>query len=374
MATVTFDQATRIYPGTERPAVDSLDLHIEDGEFLVLVGPSGCGKSTSLRMLAGLEEVNSGRILIGDRDVTDVPPKDRDIAMVFQNYALYPHMTVAENMGFALKIAGVPKADIRKRVEETAKMLDLTEYLDRRPKALSGGQRQRVAMGRAIVRQPQVFLMDEPLSNLDAKLRVQTRSQVASLTRRLGVTTVYVTHDQTEAMTMGDRIAVLKDGLLQQVGDPRDLYDRPQNVFVAGFIGSPAMNIGSFQVVEGGAQLANTRIPLAREILSKIVPEDRGHVTVGFRPEALDVVSQAHEGAIPIKVVLVEELGADALAYGELVMGGAAAREIHSGAGEAQIIVRVDPRTPPRKGDTIWVAIRPGELHAFAASTGERLN
>lgn len=374
MATVTFDKATRIYPGTERPAVDSLDLHIEDGEFLVLVGPSGCGKSTSLRMLAGLEDVNSGRILIGDREVTDVQPKDRDIAMVFQNYALYPHMTVADNMGFALKIAGVPKADIRKRVEETAKMLDLTEYLDRRPKALSGGQRQRVAMGRAIVRQPQVFLMDEPLSNLDAKLRVQTRSQIASLTRRLGVTTVYVTHDQTEAMTMGDRIAVLKDGLLQQVGDPRDLYDRPNNVFVAGFIGSPAMNIGSFQVVEGGAQLANTRIPLAREVLSKIVPEDRGHVTVGFRPEALDVVSQATEGAIPIKVVLVEELGADALAYGELVMGGAAAREIHSGAGEAQIIVRVDPRTPPRKGDTIWVAIRPGELHAFAASTGERLN
>ena len=374
MATVTFDKATRIYPGTERPAVDALDLHIEDGEFLVLVGPSGCGKSTSLRMLAGLEDVNAGRVLIGERDVTDVQPKDRDIAMVFQNYALYPHMTVADNMGFALKIAGVPKADIRKRVEETAKMLDLSEYLDRRPKALSGGQRQRVAMGRAIVRQPQVFLMDEPLSNLDAKLRVQTRSQIASLTRRLGVTTVYVTHDQTEAMTMGDRIAVLKDGLLQQVGDPRDLYDRPNNVFVAGFIGSPAMNIGSFQVVEGGAQLATTRVPLTREVLSKIVPEDRGHVTVGFRPEALDVVSQATEGAIPIKVVLVEELGADALAYGELVMGGAAAREIHSGAGEAQIIVRVDPRTPPRKGDTIWVGIRAGELHAFSASTGERLN
>jgi multiple sugar transport system ATP-binding protein len=374
MATVTFDKATRIYPGTERPAVDALDLHIEDGEFLVLVGPSGCGKSTSLRMLAGLEDINSGRVLIGERDVTDVQPKDRDIAMVFQNYALYPHMTVADNMGFALKIAGVPKADIRKRVEETAKMLDLTEYLDRRPKALSGGQRQRVAMGRAIVRQPQVFLMDEPLSNLDAKLRVQTRSQIASLTRRLGVTTVYVTHDQTEAMTMGDRIAVLKDGVLQQVGDPRELYDTPNNVFVAGFIGSPAMNIGSFQVVEGGAQLANTRIPLPREVLSKIVPEDRGHVTIGFRPEALDVVTQAHEGAIPIKVVLVEELGADALAYGELVMAGAAAREIHSGAGEAQIIVRVDPRTPPRKGDTIWVAIKPGELHAFSASTGDRLN
>ena len=374
MATVTFDNATRIYPGTERPAVDSLDLHIEDGEFLVLVGPSGCGKSTSLRMLAGLEDVDSGRVLIGDRDVTDVQPKDRDIAMVFQNYALYPHMTVADNMGFALKIAGVPKADIRKRVEETAKMLDLVEYLDRRPKALSGGQRQRVAMGRAIVRQPQVFLMDEPLSNLDAKLRVQTRSQIASLTRRLGVTTVYVTHDQTEAMTMGDRIAVLKDGLLQQVGDPRDLYDQPVNVFVAGFIGSPAMNIGSFQVVEGGAQLANTHIPVDRGVLSKITTEDRGHITIGFRPESLDVVTQAHEGAIPIRVVLVEELGADALAYGELVNAGSAAKEIRSGAGEGEIIVRVDPRDVPRKGDTVWVGIRPGELHCFSASTGERLN
>jgi len=374
MATVTFDKATRIYPGTERPAVESLDLHVEDGEFLVLVGPSGCGKSTSLRMLAGLEDVDSGRVLIGDRDVTDVQPKDRDIAMVFQNYALYPHMTVADNMGFALKIAGVPKADIRKRVEETAKMLDLQEYLDRRPKALSGGQRQRVAMGRAIVRSPQVFLMDEPLSNLDAKLRVQTRSQIASLTRRLGVTTVYVTHDQTEAMTMGDRIAVLKDGVLQQVGDPRDLYDAPVNVFVAGFIGSPAMNIGSFRVVDDGAQLANTSIPLDRGVLSKITAEDRGRITIGFRPESLNIVSQADEGAIPIKVVLIEELGADALAYGELDLEGEAKKEISSGAGEGEIIVRVDPRNVPRKGDTVWVSIRAGELHCFSASTGERLN
>ena len=243
MASVTFDKATRVYPGADKPSVDKLDLHIEDGEFLVLVGPSGCGKSTSLRMLAGLEDVNEGRILIGDRDVTNLPPKDRDIAMVFQNYALYPHMTVADNMGFALKIAGEPKDKIRTRVEEAAKILDLTEYLDRKPKALSGGQRQRVAMGRAIVREPQVFLMDEPLSNLDAKLRVQTRTQIASLQRRLGVTTVYVTHDQVEAMTMGDRVAVLKDGLLQQVDTPRELYDRPDNVFVAGFIGSPAMNL-----------------------------------------------------------------------------------------------------------------------------------
>src|SRR5690348_17356835 len=243
MATVTFDKATRIYPGSERPAVDALQIDIADGEFLVLVGPSGCGKSTSLRMLAGLEDVNAGAIRIGERDVTHLPPKDRDIAMVFQNYALYPHMTVADNMGFALKIAGVDKAEIRKRVEEAAKILDLTPYLDRKPKALSGGQRQRVAMGRAIVRSPQVFLMDEPLSNLDAKLRVQTRTQIASLQRRLGVTTVYVTHDQIEAMTMGDRVVVLKDGLLQQVGSPRALYDHPDNAFVAGFIGSPAMNL-----------------------------------------------------------------------------------------------------------------------------------
>ena len=252
MANVVFDNATRLFPGSVKPAVDKLNLEIGDGEFLVLVGPSGCGKSTSLRMLAGLEDVNSGRIRIGDRDVTDLPPKDRDIAMVFQNYALYPHMTVGENMGFALKIAGEPKTDIARRVAEAAKLLDLEEYLDRKPKALSGGQRQRVAMGRAIVREPQVFLMDEPLSNLDAKLRVQTRTQIAALQRRLGTTTVYVTHDQVEAMTMGDRVAVLKDGLLQQVGTPRELYDHPDNVFVAGFIGSPAMNLMSGPIVEGG--------------------------------------------------------------------------------------------------------------------------
>ncbi|MGN6524474.1 MAG: ABC transporter ATP-binding protein, partial [Actinomycetes bacterium] len=243
MATVTFDKATRIYPGAERPAVDSLDLDIGDGEFLVLVGPSGCGKSTSLRMLAGLEEVNRGRILIGDRDVTKLQPKDRDIAMVFQNYALYPHMSVAENMAFALKIAGVDKDERERRVKEAAKLLDLEQYLERKPKALSGGQRQRVAMGRAIVRQPQVFCMDEPLSNLDAKLRVQTRTQIASLQRRLGVTTVYVTHDQTEAMTMGDRVAVMRDGRLEQLDTPQALYEHPSNVFVAGFIGSPAMNL-----------------------------------------------------------------------------------------------------------------------------------
>src|ERR1700744_3426709 len=241
MATVTYAKASRIYPGTPRPAFDQLNLEIGDGEFLVLVGPSGCGKSTSLRMLAGLEDVDRGRILIQGKDVTNLPPKSRDIAMVFQNYALYPHMSVYENMAFALKLRKTPKAEIARRVKEAASLLQLDESLSRKPKALSGGQRQRVAMGRAIVREPQVFLMDEPLSNLDAKLRVQTRTQIASLQRRLGTTTVYVTHDQVEAMTMGDRVAVLKDGLLQQVDSPRNMYDRPANLFVAGFIGSPPL-------------------------------------------------------------------------------------------------------------------------------------
>jgi len=376
MATVTYDHATRVYPGTERPAVDQLNLHIEDGEFLVLVGPSGCGKSTSLRMLAGLEDVNQGRIFIGDRDVTDVQPKDRDIAMVFQNYALYPHMTVADNMGFALKIAGTPKAEIRQRVEEAAKILDLTEYLDRKPKALSGGQRQRVAMGRAIVRQPQVFLMDEPLSNLDAKLRVQTRTQIASLQRRLGVTTVYVTHDQTEALTMGDRIAVLKDGLLQQVGTPREMYDTPANVFVAGFIGSPAMNIGTFDVNGGNIEVGPARLALPRDVAGKLTSEDGNKVTLGFRPEALDVTTEANASAFPVEVNIVEELGSDAFVYGTL--RGPVAQQgdtvITSGAGDNQVIVRVDPRNVPQKGERVYVTIRPGEEHVFSATTGQRLS
>ncbi|MFI2103034.1 ABC transporter ATP-binding protein [Isoptericola sp. NPDC019693] len=374
MATVTFDHATRIYPGTERPAVDQLNLHVEDGEFLVLVGPSGCGKSTSLRMLAGLEDVNGGSILIGDRDVTDVQPKDRDIAMVFQNYALYPHMSVADNMGFALKIAGTPKAEIRQRVEEAAKILDLTEYLDRKPKALSGGQRQRVAMGRAIVRQPQVFLMDEPLSNLDAKLRVQTRTQIASLQRRLGVTTVYVTHDQTEALTMGDRIAVLKDGLLQQVGTPREMYDTPANVFVAGFIGSPAMNIATFKVDDGIAHVGAAKVPLERSVVEQITDADGGKITIGFRPEALDVVPEATENSMPVSVNLVEELGSDAFVYGTLVGPAAEEAEVRSGAGDNQVIVRINPRNVPMKGDKIYVTIKPGQSHLFSAATGNRLN
>jgi len=374
MATVTFDKATRVYPGSDKPAVDQLDLEIKDGEFLVLVGPSGCGKSTSLRMLAGLEDVNSGRILIGDKDVTDVPPKNRDIAMVFQNYALYPHMSVRENMGFALKIAGTPKEEINKRVEEAAKILDLEPYLDRKPKALSGGQRQRVAMGRAIVRKPQVFLMDEPLSNLDAKLRVQTRTQIASLQRELGVTTVYVTHDQTEALTMGDRIAVLAGGLLQQCGTPQEMYERPANEFVAGFIGSPAMNLGKFKVEGNVAKLGTAEVPLSQATLDAMVPEDEGMITIGFRPEGLEVVSAETENTIPIEVEFVEELGSDAYIYGHLA-GADSGHGLGSGSegkGE-QLIVRVPPRTAPKPGGVIHTRIKEGQQHNFSASTGERL-
>jgi multiple sugar transport system ATP-binding protein len=242
MATVVFENASRTYPGSATPAINKLNLEVKNGEFLVLVGPSGCGKSTLLRMLAGLEEVDEGRILIGGKDVTQVAPKDRDIAMVFQSYALYPHMSVAENMGFALKIAGIAKEERDRRVLEAAKLLDLEEFLERKPKALSGGQRQRVAMGRAIVREPQVFLMDEPLSNLDAKLRVATRTQIAALQRRLGITTVYVTHDQEEAMALGDRVAVLNDGVLQQVDTPANLTNKPANAFVADFLGAGRLN------------------------------------------------------------------------------------------------------------------------------------
>jgi multiple sugar transport system ATP-binding protein len=360
VAAVTYDKATRIYPGSTRPAVDALDLQIEDGEFLVLVGPSGCGKSTSLRMLAGLEDIDQGSIHIGGRDVTRVPPKDRDIAMVFQNYALYPHMSVAENMGFALKIAGRPKAEIQQRVREAAKILDLEDYLDRRPKALSGGQRQRVAMGRAIVRQPQVFCMDEPLSNLDAKLRVSTRTQIASLQRRLGITTVYVTHDQVEAMTMGDRVAVLKDGLLQQVDTPRAMYDKPANVFVAGFIGSPAMNLLQIDVDGDVLHFGGAEVHIPRAAVEEV--GSTRTVTVGVRPEDMNLVEAG--AGLPTEVAVVEELGADAYLYGSTEVHG----ERH------EIIARVDGRTPPSKGDVVHLAPRAGGLHLFSGETGERID
>jgi multiple sugar transport system ATP-binding protein len=365
MAAITYDSATLVYPGAERPSVNALDLDIADGEFLVLVGPSGCGKSTSLRMLAGLEAVTEGRILIGDKDVTHLAPKERDIAMVFQNYALYPHMTVADNMGFALKISGMNKDEIRKRVQEAAKILDLEQYLERKPKALSGGQRQRVAMGRAIVRNPQAFLMDEPLSNLDAKLRVQTRTEIAALQRRLGVTTVYVTHDQVEAMTMGDRVCVLKDGLLQQVDTPRNLYDRPDNVFVAGFIGSPAMNLIDVDLDKDGAHLGGRVLQLPRDTMAALAADNTTTATIGFRPESVRLVGEGD--GFPFEVVVVEELGSDAYAYGTLHTSG-------SGAGDKLVTIRVNARQVPMKGETVYLQVPVEELHVFSTADGRRVS
>ena len=375
MAEVVFDHVTRIYPGNDEPSVSDLSLDIKDGEFLVLVGPSGCGKSTTLRMLAGLEEVNKGRIMIGDKDVTTMQPKDRDIAMVFQNYALYPHMTVADNMGFALKIAGTPKDEIRQRVEKAAEVLDLTEYLDRKPKALSGGQRQRVAMGRAIVRQPKVFLMDEPLSNLDAKLRVQTRTQIAALQRQLNVTTLYVTHDQTEALTMGDRIAVIKLGVLQQVGAPTELYDRPENVFVAGFIGSPSMNINIHPVVNGQAKIGEDTISLPREAVDKLTPEDQGKIVVGFRPENATLASPSEPDAFSLKVANVEDLGSDGYIYGNILTDNSVAEQAIVMSDQNKLTtIRVNPRDLPKVGDVVKIHIDPEKMHLFSPASELRLN
>jgi multiple sugar transport system ATP-binding protein len=359
MARILFERAQRWYPGADEPAVPGIDLEINDGEFMVLVGPSGCGKSTTLRMLAGLEEVNSGKIFIGDREVTNLPPKDRDIAMVFQNYALYPHMTVADNMAFALKMAKMPGEERDKRVAEAARILGLTEFLERKPKALSGGQRQRVAMGRAIVRNPQVFCMDEPLSNLDAKMRVQTRTDIAKIQSDLGVTTVYVTHDQVEAMTMGDRVAVMKLGVLQQVDTPLNLYDRPANLFVAGFIGSPQMNLMEGTAVEGQAKIGDYLVPVDPAAESKM----KGNITVGVRPEAWRLVSE-NEGGLPVKVTVVEELGADAFVYGTSGVEGT----------PHDIIVRINGRQSVRKGDTIHVTTDPKQVHVFDTESGERLS
>ena len=359
MATVRFEEAQRWYPGADRPAVPGISLEIGDGEFMVLVGPSGCGKSTTLRMLAGLEEVNRGKIFIGDREITHTPPKDRDIAMVFQNYALYPHMSVADNMAFALKMAKVPTEERAKRVQEAAKILGLTEYLDRKPKALSGGQRQRVAMGRAIVRQPQVFCMDEPLSNLDAKMRVQTRTDIAKLQADLGVTTVYVTHDQVEAMTMGDRVAVMKDGYLQQVDTPLALYDRPVNLFVAGFIGSPQMNLMEAKADDGQAKLGDYLVPVDPAAAARM----HGNITVGVRPEAWRVVGNSEAG-LPVRVTVVEDLGADAYVYGTSVVEGT----------PSNIIIRVSGRDHPQKGETMHVTTDPRNVHVFDTETGERLS
>jgi len=370
MATVSYASATCIYPGNPIPAVDTLDLDIQDGEFMVLVGPSGSGKSTALRMLAGLEDVSSGEIRIDGKDVSRKPPKDRDIAMVFQNYALYPHMSVAENMGFALKLKGVSKDQRMAKVREAAKLLDLEPYLDRKPKALSGGQRQRVAMGRAIVREPSVFLMDEPLSNLDAKLRVETRANIAALQARLGTTTIYVTHDQVEAMTMGHRVALLKDGKLQQCDTPRNLYDKPGNAFVAGFIGSPAMNLRSVDLVSGGAQLGNMVVPLQPSVQAAAQSAGLKTITLGIRPESFGVAGNGGVDGpgvvdgLKLEVKLVEELGADAFVYGTLP---------GDDDDDKHFIVRFDGRVPPRIGEVLTLAVRTGEEHAFHPETGQRL-
>ena len=360
MAGIRFEKAQRWYPGADVPAVPGIDLDINDGEFMVLVGPSGCGKSTTLRMLAGLEDVNSGKIFIGDRDVTTLPPKDRDIAMVFQNYALYPHMSVRENMAFALKMAKVPSDEQNKRVAEAARILGLEEFLDRKPKALSGGQRQRVAMGRAIVRNPQVFCMDEPLSNLDAKMRVATRTDIAKLQSDLGVTTVYVTHDQVEAMTMGDRVAVMKLGVLQQVDTPLALYDKPANLFVAGFIGSPQMNLLEGVAAEDGTVKVGTyNVPVDPSAEKKM----RGKITVGVRPENWRIVSDSDQG-LPVTVTVVEELGADSYVYGSCDVEGT----------PGNIIVRTSGRSHPQRNETLYVTTDPHHVHVFDTESGERLS
>ncbi len=360
MASVSYMSATRVFGKGTAPAVDALDLDIHDGEFMVLVGPSGSGKTTALRMLAGLEPVDSGRVGIGDRDVTDTAPKDRDIAMVFQNYALYPQKTVAENMGFALKMRRVPAAERDRRVREAARLLDLDEnLLGRKPKQLSGGQRQRVAMGRAIVREPKVFLMDEPLSNLDAKLRVQTRSQIAELQRRLGVTTVYVTHDQVEAMTMGHRVAVLRDGRLQQCATPRELYDNPVNQFVAGFIGSPAMNLQPVPLTEDGAVLGGATLALPAGTRAAAAKAGLGELVIGIRPEHLHLADGS--GELSGDVVVVEELGADALLHVRL-------------AGTTDTVVaRAEGRKPPAAGQAVTFHVQTDDIFAFHPVTGARL-
>jgi multiple sugar transport system ATP-binding protein len=338
LAEVRYVEATRIYQGNDRPAVDALNLDIADGEFMVLVGPSGSGKTTALRMLAGLEEIDAGAVFIGDRDVSDIPPKERDVAMVFQNYALYPYLTVAANIGFPLRIARVRKRDREARVKEVAKLLGLTEYLERKPAQLSGGQRQRVAMGRAIVRVPSVFLMDEPLSNLDAKLRVQMRADIAALQADFGITTVYVTHDQAEAMTLGHRVAVLNDGELQQVGPPRELYERPANLFVAGFIGSPAMNLVPAHLLNG-----------------------RSGGILGFRPEHVDVNGQGD--GIPARVEVVEDIGADAYVFCSADLGGE----------QTRLVARTEVRDAPKQGDRVTLRPRAEEAHLFDPESGQRL-
>jgi multiple sugar transport system ATP-binding protein len=387
MSEITLDGITKVF-GDGFEAVKEMNLEVGDGEFMILVGPSGCGKSTALRMIAGLEDISSGELKIGGEVVNDRAPKDRDIAMVFQNYALYPHMTVRENMGFALKLAGVEKAEIESKVEEAAKTLDLTQHLDRRPANLSGGQRQRVAMGRAIVRDPKAFLMDEPLSNLDAKLRVQMRTEVAKLQSRLKTTTVYVTHDQTEAMTLGDRVAVMRAGVLQQVGTPAELYGQPTNLFVAGFIGSPAMNFMPAETSGG-----KVRLPIGEADAPGETGGGDRKVIAGVRPESFEDASMVGElrnerGIVfEAEIDLVESLGSDLYAYFHVESGGVESEQLaelvserleetgvpEAREGEEQIVARLDPASKIKRGDRAELWADTSKLHLFDTESGERL-
>jgi len=397
MAQVVLDQLTKVYPNGY-VGVSDVNLDIADGEFLVLVGPSGCGKSTALRMVAGLEEITSGTLTIGDRVVNDLPPKDRDIAMVFQNYALYPHMTVAENIGFALKLAGRTRAEIQERVAFAARTLQLEDWLDRKPGQLSGGQRQRVAMGRAIVREPAVFLMDEPLSNLDAKLRVQMRAEIARLQRQLKTTTIYVTHDQVEAMTMGDRVAVLRAGKLLQVAPPEQLYDHPDDLFVAAFIGSPAMNLLDARVEHAGDRLevhvGEARLPVPDEVAAAR-PALRGYagrsIVLGIRPDALSDGAMGGGGhSLKGEMELREALGSEVQAHvriaarpaiteeirhaaGDVDEDAVAAKERDAAAGTTLVVARFDPRSRAREGDTVELAVDVERLHYFDPGTGRAI-
>jgi len=380
---IGLDNIRKEFPGGV-VAVDDVNLTIEDGEFMVLVGPSGCGKTTLLRSIGGLERITGGRIRIGDRDVTKLEPADRDLAMVFQNYALYPHMTVRKNLGYGLRVRRTPRKEIRRKVKDVAQMLGLEELLDRRPGALSGGQQQRVAMGRAIIREPAAFLMDEPLSNLDAKLRVTMRTSLQQLHSRLGTTTVYVTHDQVEAMTLGHRVAVMRDGRLQQVDSPQQLYQDPANLFVAAFIGSPAMNLSRATLDEDSVSLGSFRIPLDR---SRRPPAQRGsEVVVGIRPEAFEDAAFSEPGrpTVEAEVEVVEELGSDAYVFFALDAEAIVVEEammdepedeatLLADADRALFAARVDPRTSAAVGEKIRLAVDPSRLYFFAPDTGESL-
>ncbi len=400
MAEIVLEDVWKVYAdGTE--AVRSLDLDIHDGEFMVLVGPSGCGKTTALRMVAGLEAISKGSVRIGDRVVNDVPPKDRDIAMVFQSYALYPHMSVYDNMGFGLKLQKIPKQEIDQRVRDAARILRLEDFLQRKPKALSGGQRQRVAMGRAIVRHPQAFLMDEPLSNLDAKLRVQMRSEIARIQHDLGVTTIYVTHDQVEAMTMGDRVAVIRKGVLQQVDTPQVLYDRPNNLFVAGFIGSPAMNLLEAKLVRSDGLLdvefGGFRLPLPSEVMSErpgLAEYEGRTVVLGIRPEDMEdaslVANAPADRRIHSTVDLTEALGSDVLVHMTVQAPPAVTEDVRELAvdvgqealelieavaseGSSTVIARLNPRTTARVGEQLELVVDTHRLHFFDPESGARI-